>query len=333
MRPGLTLTWVHRNFNVNHDMELMVSIVRTTDSETTFASEFKEEVGKNLPRFEDHMSRREFLRARNVDYGRGGHVAGFPEHRPHTLFMLSQRLLTALKTDGEAELIVPVIMFPPGGGPSDQDFLVKGQARVVPPVPETLDLLVDGQVRHFPTVHVRGDFERVMQHIAIHADFWFLDDTAAAWVVRNDARDENDSTFHMVLGSVVTNNAPRAIEQQLAESCRAPVYGFYFPFNSAEVQPSSAPTFQAVADMLQRHGDWILTVEGHTDSIGNSEANRKLSERRAGAVKDELVTRYGVAPARLTAAGLGAGGAVAPNRTLEGRARNRRVDLVRRCGR
>jgi len=87
-----------------------------------------------------------------------------------------------------------------------------------------------------------------------------------------------------------------------------------------------------VADLLGRHPDWTLAIEGHTDSVGDPASNLRLSERRAAAVRQQLVTQYGVAPARLSAAGRGMSGYVAPNNTLTGRARNRRVDLVRRCG-
>jgi outer membrane protein OmpA-like peptidoglycan-associated protein len=118
----------------------------------------------------------------------------------------------------------------------------------------------------------------------------------------------------------------------LLKKINAPVYGFYFPFNSAALDSASAPTFRAVAEMLGRHPDWSLAIEGHTDSIGDPAANLKLSERRATAVRDELVRHRGIAASRLTAQGRGKSGFVAPNNTLEGRARNRRVDLVRSCG-
>ena len=81
--------------------------------------------------------------------------------------------------------------------------------------------------------------------------------------------------------------------------------------------------------MLKRHPDWKLKVEGHTDSISADDYNLKLSMRRATAVKDALVTRYGIAAARLTPDGLGETKPRATNDTLAGRARNRRVELVR----
>jgi outer membrane protein OmpA-like peptidoglycan-associated protein len=72
-----------------------------------------------------------------------------------------------------------------------------------------------------------------------------------------------------------------------------------------------------------------LTVEGHTDSVGGVAANRDLSIRRATAVRQALVYRHFVEPHRLTPVGIGALRPKDTNRTPEGRARNRRVELVR----
>jgi outer membrane protein OmpA-like peptidoglycan-associated protein len=74
-----------------------------------------------------------------------------------------------------------------------------------------------------------------------------------------------------------------------------------------------------------------VTIEGHTDSIGGPRYNQDLSERRAAALKGELVGRHKVAPVRLGTRGFGASRPLEPNTTLEGRARNRRVELVRPC--
>jgi outer membrane protein OmpA-like peptidoglycan-associated protein len=75
--------------------------------------------------------------------------------------------------------------------------------------------------------------------------------------------------------------------------------------------------------------DWKLTVEGHTDNIGGDPYNLDLSKRRAAAVKEALVTRFHIAPDRLANDGYGASRPVETNDTLEGRARNRRVELTR----
>ena len=87
----------------------------------------------------------------------------------------------------------------------------------------------------------------------------------------------------------------------------------------------------SVAALLSKNKDWSITLEGHTDSIGSAAANRALSEKRVGAVRDRLVTSHKVDPARLRTAGLGSAKPREPNTTIEGRARNRRVELVREC--
>lgn len=81
--------------------------------------------------------------------------------------------------------------------------------------------------------------------------------------------------------------------------------------------------------MLKQHPDLKLTIEGHTDNVGNVEVNKTLSERRAAAVKAFLVANHGVDAVRLDARGLGDQKPVAPNTTPEGRQQNRRVELVK----
>jgi peptidoglycan-binding protein ArfA len=74
-------------------------------------------------------------------------------------------------------------------------------------------------------------------------------------------------------------------------------------------------------------GDSHIDIEGHTDSTGSEETNLKLSRERAAAVGDFLVTQ-GIAQTRMTTKGLGPADPVASNDTAEGRAKNRRVEIV-----
>jgi outer membrane protein OmpA-like peptidoglycan-associated protein len=105
----------------------------------------------------------------------------------------------------------------------------------------------------------------------------------------------------------------------------------YFAFNSAALDPASDRALASVADVLSRHRDWSVVIEGHTDSIGGDAPNRALSERRAAAVRERLVSRHRIDGARLRSAGYGASKPREPNGTIEGRARNRRVELARSC--
>lgn len=123
--------------------------------------------------------------------------------------------------------------------------------------------------------------------------------------------------------------ASGSLEEALEKTRRADVYTIFFSFNSDRIREESDPTLKEIAGLLVKHPDWALGIEGHTDSIASDTFNLDLSRRRAAAVKDALVKRYGVAMARLTTGGVGEARPKDTNETLEGRARNRRVELVR----
>lgn len=106
------------------------------------------------------------------------------------------------------------------------------------------------------------------------------------------------------------------------------VEGIYFDTAKSEVKPESKPALEEVAKLLAGTPALKLLVVGHTDSVGSFEANMKLSQARADAVVQALVKDHGVAAARLRAQGAGPIAPVATNRTEEGRAKNRRVELV-----
>ncbi len=120
-----------------------------------------------------------------------------------------------------------------------------------------------------------------------------------------------------------------AIEESLAKTGRADVYSIYFAFNSDEIRDESESTLREIADVLRRHPEWKLAIEGHTDSIATDAYNLQLSQRRSAAVKQALVSGKGVAAGRLTTGGFGEARPKDTNDTLEGRARNRRVELVK----
>jgi outer membrane protein OmpA-like peptidoglycan-associated protein len=120
-----------------------------------------------------------------------------------------------------------------------------------------------------------------------------------------------------------------ALEQSLEESGRAEVYSIYFEFNSDEIREESRQTLGEIAAILERRPEWRLSIEGHTDGIDSDEYNLDLSRRRAAAVSHALIVDYAVAGARLKHEGFGEARPVDTNETIEGRARNRRVELVR----
>jgi outer membrane protein OmpA-like peptidoglycan-associated protein len=119
------------------------------------------------------------------------------------------------------------------------------------------------------------------------------------------------------------------IAKTLAATKRVAVYGIYFDFASAKLKPQSAPVLKEIADALTANPSWKLTIEGHTDSVGGAAYNLTLSQDRAAAVKTALVSRYRINAGRLNTVGFGFSRPVASNDTPQGRALNRRVELVR----
>jgi outer membrane protein OmpA-like peptidoglycan-associated protein len=121
----------------------------------------------------------------------------------------------------------------------------------------------------------------------------------------------------------------KALEQALSQDKKVDIYSIYFSFNSDKLREESQPTLKDIAEVMRRHPDWKLQVNGHTDGIGGDQSNLDLSKRRAAAVKDALEKQYKIATGRLATAGYGKSQPKDTNDTLEGRARNRRVELMK----
>lgn len=118
------------------------------------------------------------------------------------------------------------------------------------------------------------------------------------------------------------------LAKDLAETGRAVVYGINFDFNSDRLRDESKAVLGKIVDVLNAHPDWKMRIEGHTDSIGGASFNQTLSEKRATAVVAYL-TRAKISADRLAASGSGLTSPIDSNDTDVGRARNRRVELVK----
>lgn len=124
-------------------------------------------------------------------------------------------------------------------------------------------------------------------------------------------------------------DVPKQLEQELEKNGRAQVYDLYFDFNSDVLRPESSKVLDEIAEVMHAHPDWKLSVEGHTDNVGGNASNLDLSKRRAHSVVSALAGRYLIPENRFTNNGFGSSSPVDTNATPEGRARNRRVELVR----
>ncbi len=118
-----------------------------------------------------------------------------------------------------------------------------------------------------------------------------------------------------------------ALRASLTLTGKAVVEGIYFDTGKAVLKPESDPALAQVKQLLDTNSAMMLFVVGHTDNVGLLESNLKLSSDRADAVVRALVGR-GIAASRLKSAGVGPYCPVGPNTSEDGRARNRRVELV-----
>lgn len=125
----------------------------------------------------------------------------------------------------------------------------------------------------------------------------------------------------------VTANAD-AMAGSIRNTGRVVVYGIYFDTDKADIKPSSEPALTEIATMLKKDNALKLYVVGHTDGVGQFAHNVRLSQDRAAAVVKSLTSQHGIDAARLVPFGCGPTVPVASNANEDGRAKNRRVELV-----
>jgi len=134
-------------------------------------------------------------------------------------------------------------------------------------------------------------------------------------------------TKELEAGKIVFLEAAQ-LEQAIADTGRVAVYGILFDFDQDSIRPDSKPTLDEIAKLLRDKPELKLKIVGHTDNQGSAEYNLDLSRRRASNVVLALTRDYDIAADRLTSEGAGLTQPIAPNDTEEGRAKNRRVELV-----
>jgi outer membrane protein OmpA-like peptidoglycan-associated protein len=242
----------------------------------------------------------------------------------------SRAVLRALKTKGTADIS---LLDPIAASMSPEEmrqylwpFTLQRVATTVVPV------TVNGALVDLPAIHARGSY------MGDRLDAFFLDDESNPLGLMSrfssgphDRGRENRLvrvSFDCVPASGAASGVSR-IEHALLEGGRVDIHDIFFDFNSDRIRQLSEPTLREIAEVLKRHPDWTLGIEGHTDSVASDAYNQELSQRRAAAVKAALTERYGINPGRLSTAGFGESRPRERNDTLEGRARNRRVELVR----
>jgi outer membrane protein OmpA-like peptidoglycan-associated protein len=276
-------------------------------------------------------------------------LEGPDEHPGYTMMAISRATYRRLLATRSDTFQVMTLESPGGAVPAAFGWLggrraapvrYRGTLSLAGTGPAGFPLLVSGRRVEVPALHLRANLTARGRKWT--PEFWVLADTTypllLKWVGAADAPENVLQTVRIDLPVAMSGEVGRgqlggtkSLEGALASDCRVELPGIYFAFNSADLEPASDPAIAALADVLAGHPDWTGTIEGHTDSVGTAAANLTLSERRAAAVRTRLVGAHRVDPARLATQGFGSSRPREPNATIEGRARNRRVELVRSC--
>jgi outer membrane protein OmpA-like peptidoglycan-associated protein len=305
------------------DYEPIISIAGVTKDlvSTLFSANLPEgnrlEVQRDV-RAEDFRSAREFLSWYEPDDPRI--FAGT------TSFSLSTAIYNDLKSKGHADIVrrsssgnpLLALVQAVASGNDANASRHSGKLERVEPHPVAFPVLLNDEPVELHAIHARGTFDDAT------LDFVVLDDPENPLILRLTG-----SSTGRIVRIVLPSSASTPIEKKLQDDSRIALHGIYFDFGKDTIRPESEPVLRDIATALAHHPDWKIAIEGHTDNIGGDTLNMDLSQRRAAAVKQALIERYRVPAAHLSTTGRGATRPTDSNETASGRARNRRVELVR----
>ena len=197
---------------------------------------------------------------------------------------------------------------------------LKGVVKVIDRKPYTV--LVNRKPVALPALHVSGEVSDGDD--SEEFEFHVIDDADNPMMLHARIRDDDARVV-----SIEFPPPAASLERSLMLTEKVELGGLYFKFASATLRPQSDTVLGELAGVLKSHPEWRFRIEGHTDSIGGEASNLDLSGRRSAAVRTALVERFGVATSQLTTRGLGESQPIDSNDTDAGRARNRRVELIR----
>ncbi|MFM7085308.1 MAG: OmpA family protein [Hyphomicrobium sp.] len=191
-----------------------------------------------------------------------------------------------------------------------------------------IPLMIENQVMEVPTVHAKGTFSSGDK--SANGDFYFLDNINNPIMLQSAIQFswEKQVRSERVVRVTAGASMRSAMEQSLNTLKKYDVYGLHFDFDKATLRPESSKLIKDIATTLKSNPTWTFQINGHTDSIGDANYNKKLSKERAASVAAALV-QEGIDKTRLKTDGLGQTQPKGDNATLDGRALNRRVELIR----
>jgi outer membrane protein OmpA-like peptidoglycan-associated protein len=249
-------------------------------------------------------------------------VLGYNSQMPHviadtTTLGISTAVLEELRTAGQASM---------GLIPDTSMRIMKGGLKLVGK--SKLQIAVGSDHMTVPVVEASAQFSDGAKRA--EGQLIILDNRNNPLVLEYTLNFKGEKTPRKERIVLVTPGAGMRseMEQALTTIREYTTRGIHFDFDKATIRRTSAGLLDDIALTLRNNPLWTLQITGHTDSIGQASYNKELSRRRADAVKAALVKR-GIEAHRLATSGAGASAPVASNKTLEGRAQNRRVVLAR----
>ena len=191
-----------------------------------------------------------------------------------------------------------------------------------------IPLMIENQVMDVPAVHAKGIFGSGDK--TANGDFYFLDNKNNPIMLQSTLQLswEKQVRSERVVRVTAGASMRSAMEQSLNTLKKYDVYGLHFDFDKATLRPDSNKLIKDIATTLKNNPTWTFQINGHTDNIGEASYNKKLSSARAASVALALVEQ-GIDKNRLKTDGLGQTQPKGDNATLDGRAQNRRVELIR----
>jgi outer membrane protein OmpA-like peptidoglycan-associated protein len=315
---NLQLTWAS-SLGGEPDFETVITVLQVDSGEARLRVSWNRGAERRWQAVEGKLSSRERRLARSLYFYASS--SDPREFRGSTQSMVSAAIHGELSRTGKANVVLLM--------PGVSNVPYRGTLQRVGTGTEPFPVLLDGRPVTVRGLRARGTLtgDRTTEFEVL-----MLDDPEVAWVLEaTSSGGEKLKGGRRLLVRIATQAGEAAVASTLEKDCVVSVHDIDFASGSAALDSTSAPALSGIAATLGQHGDWRITIVGHTDSIGTAAANLDLSRRRAERVRSTLAGQYGIAADRLKAEGRGETAPIDDNGTLFGRARNRRVDLVRPC--
>ncbi|MBL8565200.1 MAG: OmpA family protein [Hyphomicrobiaceae bacterium] len=191
-----------------------------------------------------------------------------------------------------------------------------------------IPLIIENQLQDVSVIHAIGTFGGGNKTGT--GEFYFADHKENPMLIQSAIQFswEKEPRVERIVRVSAGDSMKSSMEQSLATVRKYDLYGIHFDFDKTTLQSSARSLIKDIALTLKNNPNWTLQINGHTDSIGESGYNQKLSAQRAASVAKAIVAE-GIKADRLSTGGFGAAKPKGDNATLEGRALNRRVELLR----